>query len=91
MGAIPSQERLDQIVASTIGKKYIHGFVMHVRRGERSLTSAAGNLDAGSRFFIASVTKSFVTAVILWLEAERKLALHDRIAAHLPAAECPDP
>ena len=75
---------LDAIVAEAARKRHIHGFVMHVRRGERGLTSAAGNLDVSSRFFAASVTKSFVTAVLLKLEAAGELALHDKIAQHLP-------
>jgi CubicO group peptidase (beta-lactamase class C family) len=80
-----TQERLDRIVADAAAKKNIHGFVLHVRRGERRLTGAAGDLQASSRFYIASVTKSFVTAVLLKLEAAGKLDFGDRIAAHLPA------
>ncbi len=80
-----TQGLLDEIVADTARKRYIHGFVMAVRRGDTTFASAAGNLDVSSRFFAASVTKLFVTAVILKLEAEGRLALDDRIAAHLPA------
>lgn len=78
-----TQELLDQIVVNTASKKHIHGFVMHVRRDTQMLTSAAGNLTVSSRFFAASVTKSFVTAVMLKLEAEGRLALDDSIATHL--------
>ena len=78
-----TQELLDRIVADTAQKKIIHGFVMHVRRGSVSFTSAAGNLEVSSRFFAASVTKSFVTAVMLKLEAEGRLTLEDSIADHL--------
>ncbi len=84
MPEVLTQTTLDEIVADAAKKRYIHGFVMHVRRGDRGLTSAAGNLDVASRFFAASVTKSFVTAVLLKLEAAGKLALHDKIAQHLP-------
>jgi D-alanyl-D-alanine carboxypeptidase len=84
MGKILTQEMLDQIVQATIKKKYIHGFVMHVRRDERMFTSAGGNLQVSSRFFAASVTKLFVTAVLLKLEAAGKIALNDKISAHIP-------
>lgn len=80
-----TQDLLDRIVADTARKRYIHGFVMAVRRGDTTFASAAGNLDVSSRFFAASVTKLFVTAAILRLEAEGRLALDDKIAAHLPA------
>jgi D-alanyl-D-alanine carboxypeptidase len=85
MERVLTQEVLDQIAAETVTKKHIHGFVIDVRRDNETLASAAGNLDVSSRFFAASVTKSFVTAVLLRLEAEGRIALTDRIAAHLPA------
>src|SRR5690606_5385480 len=85
MAGALTQELLDRIVADTARRRYIHGFVLDVRRGDPVFASAAGNLDVSSRFFIASVTKLFVTAVILNLEAEGRLALEDRIADHLPA------
>ncbi len=84
MKASLTQEILDRIVEETAGKKNVHGFVMHVGRGDSALTSSAGNIDVSSRFFAASVTKLFVTAAILKLEAAGRLALHDRISAHLP-------
>lgn len=84
MRPILTQALLDRIVEGAARKKYIHGFVMHVRRDGRMFTSAAGNLAVSSRFFAASVTKSFVTAVILQLEAEGLIALNDTIADHLP-------
>jgi D-alanyl-D-alanine carboxypeptidase len=79
-----TQPLLDAIVEGAVKQKYIHGFVMDVRRRGRALTSAAGNLEVSSRFFAASVTKSFVTAVMLQLEAEGRIALDDAIADHLP-------
>ncbi|HEY8468599.1 MAG TPA: hypothetical protein VIL18_03100 [Longimicrobiales bacterium] len=36
---------------------------MLLRPGDKILTSAVGNPNASSRFLVASVTKSFVTAV----------------------------
>jgi D-alanyl-D-alanine carboxypeptidase len=80
-----TQERLDRIVQGAATKRHIHGFLMQVRRDGRALTSAAGNLSPSSRFFAASVTKLFVTAVLLKLEAAGTLTLHDPIGLHLPA------
>lgn len=79
-----TQELLDAIVTGAVRKKHIHGFVMNVRLGQATYTSAAGDLDVSSRFFIASVTKLFVTAAVLQLEAEGRLSLEDSIAKHLP-------
>jgi D-alanyl-D-alanine carboxypeptidase len=80
-----TQDILNAIVEETLGNKRIFGFVMHVRRHGRALTSAAGDLDTTSRFFAASVTKLFVTTILLQLEAEKKLSLTDKMADYLPA------
>ncbi|MDQ2077802.1 serine hydrolase [Marinimicrobium sp. ABcell2] len=80
-----TQQDLDTISQDAIKKKHIFGFVMHVRRGEDVFTTAAGDLEASSRFFAASVTKLFVTATILQLEAEKRLSLTDKISKYLPA------
>lgn len=84
MTSLLTQRELEQIVAETATKKHIHGFVMHVRRGDLALTSAGGNLQPSSRFFAASVTKLFVTAVILQLVEAGSLNLQDKIGALLP-------
>ncbi|MBS4202175.1 beta-lactamase family protein [Bacillus sp. FJAT-49732] len=48
-----------------------------------SWVGSAGNLNVDDQFFITSVTKLFVTAVILKLRAEKKLQLEDNISIHL--------
>lgn len=51
----------------------------------RGLDSAGGALQAGAPFEVGSVTKTFVTALVLALVEDGVLGLDDKVAAHLPA------
>ncbi|WP_216829778.1 serine hydrolase domain-containing protein [Alkalihalobacterium elongatum] len=76
---------LEQTVHQMTKKKNNFGAVLCVERGDDfSWTGSAGNLQKDDRYFIASVTKLYVTAVILKLKAEKKLDLDDPIMNFLP-------
>jgi D-alanyl-D-alanine carboxypeptidase len=51
--------------------------------GSVSLVSGAGNIRAGDQYFIASVTKLYITAVILKLRSQHLLQLEDKITKYL--------
>lgn len=65
------------------GKNY--GAILCVEQGadEFSWVGSAGNLQAADSYFITSVTKLYVTAIILLLKAENRLKLEDRISNYL--------
>ena len=48
-------------------------------------TGSRGEMKPDSKFFIASVTKLYVTAVVVSLIEEGRLNLNDKIAKHLPS------
>lgn len=77
---------LDELTARAARKKNIHGAVICVEKGDDtlSLTSGAGNLRVDDLYFIASVTKLFITAVLLKLRADQLLRLDDPISRYLP-------
>ncbi|MBU0507225.1 beta-lactamase family protein [bacterium] len=81
-----SQATLDQIVSAAVAKKHIYGAVFHVSSHDHhiNLISASGNIKENSRYYIASVNKLFVSALVLRLCMDGKLNLTDRIATHLP-------
>ncbi len=58
------------------------------RDGSFSWTGAAGEMEKDSKYFIASVTKLYVTAVILQLIEEGRLELRDKISKHLSEDIC---
>lgn len=52
--------------------------------GVLSLSGHAGNMDEDDYYFIASVTKLYITSILLKLRAEGKLQLDDKIKEYLP-------
>ncbi|SDW07004.1 serine hydrolase [Paenibacillus sp. CF384] len=78
-------QNLDRLIHSAVDNKQIFGAVVHVESGDRQLTwgGAAGNMDADSRFFIASATKLYVTAALLNLLARNQIKWTDPIALYL--------
>jgi D-alanyl-D-alanine carboxypeptidase len=64
----------------------IYGAVLCVesRDNKISWTDASGNLQKDDRFYIASVTKLYITTVILELRKEGALNLKNKITAYFP-------
>ena len=83
-----SQEKISQLVNNMVDGKRIFGAVMCVESGNDSFSqaAAAGQMQADSRYMIASVTKLYVTAVVMRLIEEGRLSLEDKISVHLPEA-----
>ncbi|SEN90943.1 CubicO group peptidase, beta-lactamase class C family [Amphibacillus marinus] len=76
--------QFDQIVARMIKNKYVKGAVLHVKKGhDFSWSGGAGSIEADQPFFIASVTKFFVTAIVLQLLEQQQLCLADPITKYL--------
>jgi D-alanyl-D-alanine carboxypeptidase len=77
---------LDQIVKNVITKKYIYGAVFYVSSDDNSidLISASGNIKEDGQYYIASINKFFVSAIILKLYIKNKLNLYDKISKYLP-------
>jgi len=81
------QEKLpESCMDSIIGKKHVFSAVMRVESGDGSFawSGARGEMNPKSRYFIASVTKLYVTAVIMSLVEENKLRLDDKINKYIP-------
>ncbi|MEK4116611.1 serine hydrolase domain-containing protein [Paenibacillus sp. FSL W8-0919] len=82
------QMRFDRWMAAMTRRRNIFGAVMCVENQDRSLSivSSAGEMKPETPFFIASVTKLYVTAVLLQLRSRQLLRLDDRIGEYLPEA-----
>ena len=72
-----SKTILNQLVNSVITKKYIYGAVFYISYDDNSidLISASGNIKEESQYYIASINKFFVSAIILKLYTKNKLDL----------------
>ena len=82
----PNKSILDELVSNVITKKNIYGAVFYVSSDDNSidLISASGNIKEDSQYYIASINKFFVSAIILKLYTENKLDLDDKISKYLP-------
>jgi D-alanyl-D-alanine carboxypeptidase len=86
MGKTFNNAHLNQVVGEMVDNKTVFSAVLCVEKGDNntSWTGAAGNMQKDSRYFIASVTKLYVTAVIMRLVEENRLKLNDKISEYLP-------
>ncbi|WP_203219158.1 serine hydrolase [Anaerobacillus isosaccharinicus] len=81
------EELLNQCLEEIINKKNVFSAVLRVESGDHSFswTGAAGEMQKDSQYFIASVTKLYVTAIVMGLIEEGRLNLDDKIANYLPS------
>jgi len=82
----PSKSVLNQLVSKVTTKKYIYGAVFYVSSDDNSidLISASGNIKKDSQYYIASINKFLVSAIILKSYTKNELDLHDKISKYLP-------
>ena len=83
----PNTAFLEETVRRAARSRPVHGAILRVENGEGSLawTAAAGNLTPDQQYHIASVTKLYVTVVVLRLRDEGRLGLDDPIGRYLAA------
>ncbi len=79
-----SLSKLEEIVKKVTSKKDIYGAVFCVSTGDekQSWCGASGNLNVDSRFYIASINKLVVSAIILKLISEGKLSFDDSLSQY---------
>jgi D-alanyl-D-alanine carboxypeptidase len=84
--AYPGAPFLEETVRRMVRRRAVHGAILCVESGDGTLSwvGAAGNLQPEGRYFIASVTKMYVTVVVLRLRQEGRIGLDDPIGRHLP-------
>ncbi len=80
-----SGESIDKQLSKIINNKNVFSAILHVENEDRSFvhTTAAGDIKPNSQYFIASVTKLYVTAVLLRLIEENNISLNDKIGKYL--------
>lgn len=82
---ILSQSTLNQLLEKITDKNNIFGAVFYVQSKDNSITlmSASGNIMEDDQYYIASINKLFISAIILKLKSDNKLHLEDNIAKYL--------
>lgn len=81
-----NKEWLDEQVKAMKQKKGVYTGVFSVEHMHTnfSYTGCIGNMEADRPYFIASVTKLYITVVVMTLVNEGRLQLEDKIAKYLP-------
>lgn len=76
------------ILDSFVDNKLLKGAVVHIQSEDKSidLQLATGNLASHSRYFIASTTKLYTTAVLLRLRVDGAIDLDDPISTYLDSS-----
>lgn len=87
MSTFPNQKFLETTVQRMTAGRAVHGAILRVENGSGSFawTGAAGNLRADQRYFIASVTKLYMTTIVLRLRATGQIDLDAPMSRYLPA------
>ncbi len=80
-----NQSVLDRLVSTVVSRKDIFGAVFYVSSDDDRIDviSSAGDIEADSRYFIASINKLFISSIILKLHTEKRLDLRDGISRYL--------
>ena len=83
-------DKLDHLITKMVDNKSVFSAVMKVQNSEGTVDwkGVAGNMNVNDRYFIASVTKLYVTAIVMRLIEDGKLALQDKISDYLPEKYC---
>lgn len=80
---IEKENILQSILDKTVYGKMVFGTSFGIKKDDFTWFGASGNLSIDQSYFIASTTKLFTTAIILYLKSEGKLQLEDKISIYL--------
>ena len=81
------KSKLNNIVTESVDNKNIFGCIFNVECGDNtfSWSGSAGNMTEQTRYFIASTTKLYITAILLKLISEGQIDLDDKISNYIPS------
>lgn len=77
------EKSLQAVLDKTVDGKKVFGTSFAVKKDSLTWIGASGNLSNDQSYFIASATKLFTTAIILYLKSIGKLALENKISMYL--------
>jgi len=80
------QSEVDQIVRAIIKKKNIFGAVFYISSQDNRLNlhSSSGNIDLEIPYYIASINKLFISAILLRMYADGQIDINHKISEYLP-------
>ena len=77
---------LSEVTEKMLRNRSVHGAILRVERSDASVswTGSVGNLNVNDRYFIASVTKLYITALMIMLRDQQRLNFSDPIYPYFP-------
>lgn len=77
---------IDRLVERAVSARHVHSLVLAVRSsdGGIDISSAAGGVEPGDSYFVASIAKMFTATMIIQLVDDGRLSLDSPIQDHLP-------
>ncbi len=77
---------IESIIKQSLSKQHIHGIILQLETssGDFQFKHAVGNLETDSRYYIASINKFIVSAIILRMIRDKKLKFDDHLVDFLP-------
>jgi len=84
-----AQDKLDKIVLKLMSNKLVFGAVFYVSSIDKKIDfiSVAGNMQADTPYYVASINKMMISAIMLRLINEGEVAFNDHLASYLSANE----
>jgi D-alanyl-D-alanine carboxypeptidase len=81
-----TEEFFSRVTQQMLKNKSVFGAVLCVENEDSSISyiGSTGNIQTGDRYFIASVTKLYITAIMLMLRAELKLSFSGKLVDFFP-------
>jgi D-alanyl-D-alanine carboxypeptidase len=83
MDGVLNTAEMQAIIDRFIDNRLVHGIQLSVVKGDEEWSGCSGELVGLRPFFITSVTKMFISAIILKWESEKVISLDDRISGYL--------
>ena len=83
------QHEIDRLVERAVNVRHVHSLVLAVRSddGQIDIGSAAGGVEPGDSYFVASIAKLFTATLVMQLIDEGRLDLDARIHDHLQGVD----
>ncbi len=74
----------EQLLGRMIEKKNVFGAILCVESGNSRISylGYVGNIEQNNKYFIASVTKLYITAIILVLRNQNKICFSDKVVSY---------
>ena len=86
MGRLLNEKFLTEITSKMLRNRSVYEAILCVESGDSSIswTGSAGNLRVDDRYFIASVTKMYITTLMILLREQKRVTFSDRMHTYFP-------